>query len=217
MKNNSRNFNAAVAVVPHSMALPTPSWTAGLPTLAGQLVAIRDLRVSDAPTLLGMLGSDEVGRFISSPPATADEFERFIIGTHRLRAEGRCLCFAIVPHGLDEPVGVIQIRQLDPTFETAEWGFAIGSAFWATGVFLDAARLALRFAFETLGVHRLEARATVTNGRGNGVLRKLGAIHEGVLRRSLLREGEYVDQALWTILAEEWRMAQSDPLLSRIH
>ncbi|MDE3153994.1 MAG: GNAT family N-acetyltransferase, partial [Acidobacteriota bacterium] len=53
--------------------------------------------------------------------------------------------------------------------------------------------------------HRLEARAAVRNGRGNGALRKLGAVQEGVLRRSFLRHGEYLDQVLWTILADEWR------------
>jgi RimJ/RimL family protein N-acetyltransferase len=49
-------------------------------------------------------------------------------------------------------------------------------------------------------VHRLEARAAVQNGRGNGALRKLGALQEGILRRSFLRNGQYLDQVLWTIL-----------------
>ena len=41
------------------------------------------------------------------------------------------------------------------------------------------------------------------NGRGNGALRKIGAIEEAVLRRSFLRSGEYHDQTLWTILRED--------------
>jgi RimJ/RimL family protein N-acetyltransferase len=66
----------------------------------------------------------------------------------------------------------------------------------------------VNFAFETVGVHRLEARAAVKNGRGNGALRKMGAVHEGQLRRSFLRNGEYLDQNLWTILNEDWRLAK---------
>ena len=61
------------------------------------------------------------------------------------------------------------------------------------------------FAFETVGVHRLEARAAVRNGRGNGALRKIGAVQEGLLRKSFLKDGEYLDQALWTILDEDWK------------
>ena len=47
------------------------------------------------------------------------------------------------------------------------------------------------FAFDTLGVHRLEARAAVANGRGNGALRKIGAVQEGVLRKSFLKNGQH--------------------------
>jgi len=53
-------------------------------------------------------------------------------------------------------------------------------------------------------VHRLEARAAVKNGRGNGALRKIGAVQEGLLRKSFQKNGEYLDQALWTILKEDW-------------
>ena len=63
----------------------------------------------------------------------------------------------------------------------------------------------MNFAIETVGVLRLEARAAVANGRGNGALRKLGAVQEGVLRRSFLKNGEFLDQMLWSILGEEWR------------
>ena len=57
----------------------------------------------------------------------------------------------------------------------------------------------------------MEARAAVLNGRGNGALEKLGAKRECVLRKSFLRDGEYLDQILWTILAEDWRRARVVP------
>ena len=61
------------------------------------------------------------------------------------------------------------------------------------------------YAFEVLGVHRLEARAAVLNGRGNNALRKLGAVQEALLRKSLDRSGDYLDQVLWSIVADDWR------------
>jgi RimJ/RimL family protein N-acetyltransferase len=42
------------------------------------------------------------------------------------------------------------------------------------------------------------------NGRANSALRKLGAVQEGVLRRSARRGGEYVDQVLWSMLKDDW-------------
>lgn len=179
-------------------------WTAGLPTLAGRTVTIRELRMSDAAPLFAMLGSVDVARFISPPPATLDGFERFVAWTHRERQEGRYACFAVVPHGADHAVGLFQIRQLDFSFDTAEWGFAVASEYWGTGLFMDAARQVLDFVFGTIGVHRLEARSSIHNSRGNAAIVKLGAVHEGVLRRSFLRDGRYHDQNMWSILAEDW-------------
>ena len=187
----------------------TSDWRQSLPVLAGSMVTLRELRLSDAPSLLAMLSTEEVARFISPPPTTVEGFERFIAWTHRERAAGNYVCYAVVPHGMDAAIGIFQVRQLEPGFATAEWGFAIGSAFWGTGVFIDAAKMIVNFAFDVVGAHRLEARAAVANGRGNGALRKVGATQEGVLRKSFLRNGEYLDQTLWTILDEDWRRAKT--------
>ncbi len=194
----------------------TSDWRGAIPLLVGRQVTLRELRVSDAPTLLAMLTTDEVARFISPPPTTVEGFERFITWTHDRRAAGEYVCFAVVPAGTDTAVGIFQIRQLDPTFMTAEWGFALGSAFWGTGVFMDAAKLTLRFAFESIGVHRMEARAAIENGRGSGALAKIGAVREGILRKSFLRDGEYLDQALWSILREDW-LAKAVWGAARVH
>ena len=43
------------------------------------------------------------------------------------------------------------------------------------------------------------------NGRANGALCKIGAVQEGILRMSLLRNGVFFDQVLWGILADDWR------------
>lgn len=210
----------ALAVAEHVQPAPvaTSDWKAGLPVLTGSRVTLRELRVSDAPALFAMLTTEEVSRFISPPPTTVEGFERFITWANRERANGNYACFAVVPHGMDTAIGLFQVRQLEPGWGTAEWGFAIGSAFWGTGLFGEGADLVLQFAFETIGVHRLEARAAVLNGRGNGALRKLGAVREGVLRRSFLRNGHYLDQALWAILSDEWRAnVRTNIIIPKVH
>ena len=188
-----------------STTVVSSDWKQGLPTLQAENITLRELRLSDAPSLLAMLTTEEVSRFISPPPTTVAGFERFIAWTHREREAGRYICFAVVPKGMDTAIGIFQVRQLEPGFATAEWGFAIGSPFWGTGLFPTGSQLVLDFAFDVVGVHRLEARAAVRNGRGNGALRKVGASCEGVMRKSFLRNGEYLDQNLWSLLAEDWK------------
>ncbi len=192
-------------------------WRAGLPVLRGAHVTLRELRLSAAPTLLAMLNAEEVMRFASPAPPTIESFERFILWAERQRAEGNYVCFGIVPRGYEDAVGIVQVRQTEPGFETAEWGVVLGSPFWGTGVFEESARMVVDFVFETLGTHRLEARAAVANGRGNGALRKLGAVQEGLLRKSFLRNGQYLDQLLWTIVDEDWRLARTGTPRPRVH
>ena len=84
-------------------------------------------------------------------------------------------------------------------------GAGQGAAIWGAGYFAEAARMVVDFAFDTVGVSRLEARSAVDNGRGNGALRKLGAIREGVLRRAFRKDDRVLDAALWTILSDDWR------------
>jgi RimJ/RimL family protein N-acetyltransferase len=199
------SLHAVIAASRPDTTTTTSDWKQALPVLTGSLVTLRELRLSDATSLLAMLSTQEVARFISPPPTTVEGFERFIAWTHRERSAGNYACFAVVPHGMDTAVGIFQVRQLEPGFGTAEWGFALGSGFWGTGMFMDGARLVVDFAFDTIKTHRLEARAAILNGRGNGALRKIGAMQEGILRKSFLRNGEYLDQALWTILDEDWK------------
>lgn len=180
-------------------------WRRGLPSLTGALVTLRELGLSDAPSLFAALAADQVSGFISPPPASVEGFEKFIGWTHKTREAGQNMSFAVTPKESDVAIGLFQVRSLDPAFSTAEWGFALAAEFWGTGMFLDGAQLLLDFVFDVAGVYRLEARASLRNGRGNGALQKLGAVNEGLLRRSLVRNGEHLDQTLWTILADDRR------------
>ena len=183
---------------------PDTSWRNAVPVLASDGLTLREIVHDDASPLLDMLATKDVSRFMSPMLPTLASFGRFVKWIHQQRTAGQCVALVVVPPGFTSPVGVFQMRSLEPGFQTAEWGFALGSPFWGTGLFASAARLVLDFAFTTVGVRRLEARACAENRRGNGALRKLGATPEGVLRRSFLWEGDYHDQVLWSILDCDW-------------
>jgi ribosomal-protein-alanine N-acetyltransferase len=198
-------------------ATTSSNWRDGLPTLAASNFTLRELKIEDAPSLLAMLTTEEVSRFISPPPTTVEGFERFITWTHAERQNGNYVCFAVVPSGFETAIGLFQVRSAEPGFGMAEWGFALGSAYWGSGMFVEGAALVLDFAFDKVGVQRLEARAAVPNARGNGALRKIGAVQEGLLRQSFLRNGQYLDQVLWSILAEDWRLRRNGSRTTRVH
>lgn len=65
----------------------------------------------------------------------------------------------------------------------------------------------MHLTFDVIGVQRLEARPRADAG-GTASLGTIGAVHEGVLRRSFRRNGDYLDQVLWTVLEQDWRQAK---------
>jgi len=180
-------------------------WRRGLPSLTGPLVTLREIKPSDAGSLFEILSDPKVTEHISSPPPSVEAFEGFVAWATRERAIGRSFCYAVVPKGLVDAVGLFQVRALEPTFFAAEWGFVVASAFWGTGVFEEAATLVARFCFDVVSAFRLEARASCANGRGNGALQKIGANAEAVLSRAFLSHNQYHEQFLWALVRDDWQ------------
>ena len=179
-------------------------WRTELPTLAAKLVTLREPIAQDVEALVDLLSSSDASTFGLDAPITDGSVRELVDRVRRDRAAGASFTYAVTLTDNRAIVGLIQVRQLDPAFETADWECTLAPGARGTGVFLEAARLAGSFTFGVVGTHRLESRALLHNGRANGALRKLGAVQEGILRRSLQLNGEYVDQVLWSLLKEDW-------------
>jgi RimJ/RimL family protein N-acetyltransferase len=104
--------------------------------------------------------------------------------------------FGIVVDG--EASGSVSLRPgSDVERASAEIGYWLGRAYWGRGIVTDAVRAATRYAFATLGMHRVWAVPFEHNAASCRVLEKAGYVLEGRLRRSAIKEGVVVDQWLW--------------------
>jgi ribosomal-protein-alanine N-acetyltransferase len=210
--------NASLASPAIDDVVITADWRLQLPVLTGERIRLRELRPGDAASLLALLTNDEVTRFISPPPTTLEGFEGFIEWAARQRSTGSHAGFAATLKGSDALIGLFQVTRGFEPRDTAEWGFFISPALWGTGLFREGADLLLDFAFNTVGVHRLEARAATVNARGNGALLKIGAVPEYVLRGSFVRHGQALDQMLYSIHDDDWRRSRRrQPAAPRVH
>jgi RimJ/RimL family protein N-acetyltransferase len=127
------------------------------------------------------------------------------------RAAGTAFTYVIGFAATGHIIGLLQVRQLDPLFEAASWDCTLATDARGTGAFWEAAHLVASFAFLSAGASRLEARIDLGNGRGKAALRKIGAVQEGILRRSGRRGHEFVDQALWAVLKDAWEFDSLPP------
>lgn len=181
-----------------------PNWRNELPILTARLVTLREPVTQDLGPLVDLLSLADASRFGLDKPVTEMGVQQLIERIARDRAAGLAFTYVITLSTSRSIVGLVQVRQLDPGFEAAEWECTIAPSSRGSGIFIEAARLVGSFSFGSVGAHRIETRVLLQNGRGNGALRKLGAVQEGILRRSLRRGSEYLDQVLWSLLKEDW-------------
>ncbi|HEY2908253.1 MAG TPA: GNAT family protein [Vicinamibacterales bacterium] len=179
-------------------------WRTALPTLMGRAVSLREPMAHDLGPLVDILSLADATRFGIDEAITELAVQQLVDRAIRERGAGLSFTYVINAAGGRMVVGLIQMRQVDAPFETAECECTIAPSARGTGVFLETARLVGSLAFGSMGTHRIEARVALQNGRANGAMRKLGAVQEGILRRSMRQHGEYVDQVLWSLLKEDW-------------
>ncbi len=184
--------------------LARTSWRAELPVLAGRTVTLREPTLEDAAAIAGLLVAADATHFGIEEPIAEFAVQQFVEQAIANREAGRSFTYVVIANRTGATVGLLQVRQLDPAFEAGEWECTLAPTVRGTGMFIETARLAGSLAFGTVGVHRLEARVLLRNGRANGALRKLGAVQEGILRRATRRRGQYHDQVLWSVLRDDW-------------
>lgn len=183
----------------------SPLW-ARTPTVARRgTVTVREIRPDDVAALLERFTPEEIQVCIDPPTVTEEAFLRYVAWAQAERALGRAVSFVILTEDQQCPVGLVQVRQFERRAAVAEVGIFLAQRCRGTGVFPTAMRLVLDFTFQTMGVHRLEARTSGTNHAGEGSLRKLGAIREAHLRASFPRGPAFEDDELWSILSSDWR------------
>ena len=197
---------------PPSGSASAADWRDGLPVLQALGLTLRELHAADAPSLCAQLTTEQVTRFISPPPTQRGGLRAL----HRVDAPGaRGGTLCVLCGGARRRDGRGGHLPGAPARRAATaWPSGAsfsGAAYWGTGLFLAGAQRVVDFAFGAMGLRRLEARAAVTNGRGNGALQKLGAVPEARLRQSFERHGERHDQLLWGLLRDDWSCAPDGP------
>jgi ribosomal-protein-alanine N-acetyltransferase len=103
-------------------------------------------------------------------------------------------------------VGVINVSQIfHGNFRSAYLGFYAGAPYAGQGYMREGLRLVVRHAFDTLGLHRLEANIQPANRRSIRLVRRAGFRREGFSRRYLRIFGRWRDHERWAITAEDRR------------
>ncbi len=95
-------------------------------------------------------------------------------------------------------------------FQSANVGYWIDEAHAGKGYMPEAVAVVLRYAFEQLGLHRVEAAIVPRNTRSRRVTEKLGMRDEGTSERFLQIRGAWEDHVRYAITSEEWAVRKDE-------
>ncbi|MGI8331674.1 GNAT family N-acetyltransferase [Actinomadura scrupuli] len=105
-------------------------------------------------------------------------------------------------------VGGVLFRTMDVAEGIAEAGCWLEPSAVGKGLVTRAARVAIDWAIEERGIHRVEWLVSAANEASIAVARRLGMTKDGVLRESYPYRGKRHDMEVWSVLAPEWRAAK---------
>jgi RimJ/RimL family protein N-acetyltransferase len=164
-------------------------------------VELRRARLADADFLLELITDPDTRPFLGG--RAGDSREDVVAEIERSEREPDA--FGWFVFSIDgERVGCAAFHCLNERHRIAEAGrFAIHPSVRGRGVGIDAARAFQRYLLGDLGFHRVELQIYGFNERALAHAERCGYVREGVKRRAYLRDGEWQDAVLFSLLQEE--------------
>src|SRR5215472_14325535 len=164
-----------------------PATKKRVPTIIGDRVLLRAPRRQDQAEFLALnRASVAFHRRLVSPPVATAQYADYLTRCGR----DDCRCFMVCRRADRSIIGAINLSQIfRGAFENAYLGYQIGAAYANQGYMSEALRLVLRYAFEELQLHRLEANIQPGNIASIAMVRRAGFVREGFSRHYLKIDG----------------------------
>ena len=176
-----------------------------IPVLETDRLILRRMRPSDHRDMFEYASRPDVTKYLlweahKSPEQTLSYLE-YIQMRYRT---GDFYDWALTDRETGKMIGTCGFTTLDFNNNAAEIGYVLNPQYWGKGLAGEAVKCVMKFAFDTLNVHRVEAKYMIGNDRSRRVMEKCGMTFEGVRRASMFVKGAYRDIGVCSILYEEY-------------
>jgi ribosomal-protein-alanine N-acetyltransferase len=177
-----------------------------LPTLDADRVSLRWISAADTDAFYAIYSNPEVMRYWSTPPlADRQAAVNLINKIHEDWKRRVILKWGIALREDNHLIGSITLFNLDFNHRRAEIGYALGRPYWGQGYMHEALMALLKYAFEELNLHRIEADVDPRNTASIKTVERLGFQREGYLRERWQVNGEIQDAFFYGLLRPEWK------------
>jgi len=162
-------------------------------------VSLRLLGEDDLAFLSEVVSDASIRRFTRIPEPPPAGFAHMWFGAYEAgRADATREAFVVIEDGT--AVGLALAPSIDREAATAELGYLVTAGARGRGLATIALRLLSEWAFEELGMIRLELHIGTENVASQAVARRAGYTLEGTLRSAHLKQGRREDTQIWSRL-----------------
>lgn len=196
---------ARVPVPGYLRRIPSPWFEPAV--LRGEHVVLEPLDLSHVDDLFAATADDEVWRWRAyHRPHDRDAMAAIVREELDAVARGERVAWVQRDARTGQAIGTTSYCAISERNRTLEIGYTmIGKPWWRTGVNTESKLLLLRRAFDDLGAVRVEWHTDIHNERSRRAIERLGAVHEGVLRRHKQRsDGTWRDTVVYSMTCDEW-------------
>lgn len=169
---------------------------------------LRHFTADDLEPFMAMHSDQDVVRYVPYPPLSRDQaVERleFIATMTAIDDESQNLRFAVVLPDSSELIGDVSLWSSPNDRQQGSIGFVVNPRFHGHGYATEAAAELLRIGFEEAGLHRITADCDARNTPSARVMERIGMRREAHFLKSMFEKGEWTDEFVYAILADEWR------------
>ena len=185
-------------------------WGPHPPTLRAPRLVLRTLTEADVADVLAVFSDPLVLRYWDGPlMTTTQDVMQYIERIHYGFRRRELMQWGIAEAATNAVIGTCTLTHLSITHERAEIGFALRQTRWGQGLGTEAVTTAIDFAFDGLGLHRIEADVDPRNERSLRLLERLGFHREGHMRERYFMNGERQDAVMMAMLRTEWNPPQA--------
>ena len=125
--------------------------------------------------------------------------------------------FIIYDKRMGKYAGCTRYYDFQELHKSTQLGYTwYGKEFWGTGLNKNCKLLLLSYAFETLGLDRVELRADNNNARSIAAMKSMGCTVEGILRSHVMGQDARRDSIILSILKDEWLGHAKSNLIEKI-
>ncbi len=175
--------------------------------LEDDFVLLRPLQNDDILHLLPYaLHEPSLWTYSLKNPAGEEGMKQYIADALKAKSEGKEYPFIVWDKRTKQWAGSTRFYDIQLQNQTLQLGYTwYGKAFHGTGLNKHCKYLLLSFAFEEMGMERVEFRADANNERSIAAMKSIGCVVEGILRNNVPTfTGKRRNSIILSILKDEW-------------